>query len=259
MQPLVSIITPMFNNENSIEHTITSVVEQTYPNWELLLVDDASSDGTLNKIKPYQNKDPRIKLFTHATNLGAGKARNYGTEMASGAFIAFLDADDIWAPNKLEVQLHALESSQKDVCFSSYELIDANGSPLFIKVNALPELTYNKLLRANYIGNLTGMYNAYKLGKIYTSNLRKRQDWLLWLDAIKRSHSSAIGIEDTLAYYRVAKGSLSSGKLGLIKHNYQVYRKGLRFSTIKSSMYLLIFLFEHLFIKRRLITPIDER
>ncbi|QNK76808.1 glycosyltransferase family 2 protein [Winogradskyella sp. PAMC22761] len=259
MQPLVSIITPMYNNASVIEKTIKSVLNQTYSNWELILIDDASRDQFNGVLKPYIDSDSRIKLFTHEKNKGAAEARNLGTKMALGNYIAFLDADDLWLPNKLQLQVAQLQSGITDVSFGSYEWIGVNNRPLNIKVNALPQLLYKKQLKANYIGNLTGMYNVEKLGKIYTKDLKKRQDWLLWLEALDRSDQPAIGIKETLAYYRISEGSLSSNKTNLIKHNFNVYRKGLGFSSIKSFAYLLQFLFEHLLVKKRLIKPIVSK
>ncbi|GAB5563397.1 MAG: glycosyltransferase family 2 protein [Winogradskyella sp.] len=254
MQALVSIVTPMYNNETVIKETIKSVLNQTYADWELLLIDDASTDNTLDTAQREESKDSRITIFKNDKNEGAAVARNLGTEKAKGDFIAFLDADDLWLPNKLELQLEALKKA--DVCFGSYEWIDTKGNPLNIKVNASEFLTYRKLLKANYIGNLTGIYNAKKLGKIFTKDLKKRQDWLLWLEAIKRSGKPAIGLQETLAYYRNSEDSLSSNKVKLIKHNYKAYRKGLGFSTIKSCFYMVLFLYEHLIVKRRLIKKI---
>ncbi|WP_417859709.1 glycosyltransferase family 2 protein [Winogradskyella sediminis] len=256
MQPLVSIITPMYNNANVIEKTIRSVLKQTYSNWELLLVDDASTDEIETVLKPYVDKDSRIKLFVHKNNEGAAKARNLGTKMAKGNYIAFLDADDLWESHKLQLQVAQLKSNNTDVCYGSYEWVDSNGKSLNKKVHVLKSLTYNKLLKANYIGNLTGIYNSEKLGKIYTKDLKKRQDWLLWLEALKRSEKPAVGIIKTIAYYRITEGSLSSNKTNLIKHNFNVYRIGLGFSFLKSVVYLIQFFNEHLLVKKRLIRPI---
>ena len=257
MQPLVSIITPMYNNESVIEETINSVLSQTYSNWELILVDDASSDQTINKAKTLINGDRRIKLFKHIKNKGAAEARNFGTKMANGVYIAFLDSDDLWKENKLELQINILTIGKADVCFGSYELINPLSKPLKKKVQALKVLSYDKLLKANYVGNLTGMYNCEILGKIYTKNLKKRQDWLLWLEAIQRSKKPALGISETIAYYRISEGSLSSNKTNLIRHNFNVYRKGLGFSYLKSFAFLIQFLYEHLFIKKKLIKTLN--
>jgi hypothetical protein len=139
------------------------------------------------------------------------------------------------------------------VSYTSYEQIDEFSKPLHRLVKVLPELSYNKFLKTNYIGNLTGMYNASVIGKIMAPNLRKRQDWLLWLSAIKMSGKPALGISESLAYYRVRRDSISSNKLALLKHNYWVYKKGLRYSTLKSLYRMLIFIWEQFFVKSRLI------
>ena len=123
MQPLVSIVTPMYNNANVIIETITSVINQTYSNWELLLIDDASSDETIAILKPFKESDSRIKLFQHNQNKGAAEARNLGTKMATGNYIAFLDADDLWKENKLELQVSQLINNITDVSFGTYEWI----------------------------------------------------------------------------------------------------------------------------------------
>ena len=152
-----------------------------------------------------------------------------------------------------------MQTNNCDVCFSSYEHIDETGKPLNKLIKALPVLTYQKYLRSNYIGNLTGIYNAKNLGKITAPNLRKRQDWLVWLSAIKKSGKPAKGIRESLAYYRVRKDSMSSNKINLLKHNYWVYKKGLGFSTLKSIGYMLIFLNGHFFVKSKQTVSINRK
>ena len=251
MEPSVSIITPMYNSEEFLSESIQSVLNQTYKNWELILIDDNSTDNTLKIAEAFSKRYPNIKLFKNKINLGTAFSRNTGIENSKGNFIAFLDADDLWKPEKLEKQLGFIKRNNCDVCFSSYELINERGDRLYKLVKALPVLSYNKLLKSNYIGNLTGMYNANKLNKIKTINLRKRQDWLLWLEAIKLSGKPAKGIEESLAFYRVRKDAISAKKVNLLKYNYWVYRKGLKFSIFKSICYLILFLFEQFFVKSK--------
>ncbi len=253
MEPntLVSIITATYNSRDYIEATIKSVLNQTYTNWELLIIDDASEDDTLSILNKYASNHLNIKVFQNQTNQGAAITRNEGIKEASGGFIAFLDSDDVWKPQKLERQLKFMLKHNIDVCFSSYDLMDESGTLLNKTVKALPKLTYDKFLKCNYIGNLTGMYNAKTLGKIYAPNLSKRQDWLLWLRAVKKSAKPAFGIEESLAVYRVRRNSMSSNKFNLLKYNYLVYRKGLGFSTLKSSYYMITFLFEYFFVKSK--------
>ncbi len=247
----VSVITPTYNSEDFIENTIESVLNQTYTYWELVLVDDASSDSTLEIINRYSELHSNIKIIQNNTNQGAAVSRNKGIEAATGDYIAFLDADDLWKPNKLELQVKVLIKNNLDVVFCSYDLMNESGELLNKEVKALNELTYSKFLKCNYIGNLTGVYNASTLGKVYAPNLRKRQDWLLWLEAVKKSNKPAFGLEESLAIYRVRKNSISSNKLNLLKYNFLVYRKGLSFSFFKSVYYLIVFLFEYFFVKSR--------
>jgi glycosyltransferase involved in cell wall biosynthesis len=253
MNGLVSIITPMFNSEAFIVDTINSITAQTYTNWELLLIDDRSSDHTIEIVNRFTEKHSNIKLLKNEVNSGAAISRNKGIMAAKGDYIAFLDADDLWKPEKLEKQVAFMQTNNCDVCFSSYEQINEQGKPLNKLVIALPMLSYNKYLKSNYIGNLTGMYNSKTLGKIVSRNLRKRQDWLLWLTAIKTSGKPAQGIQESLAYYRIRENSISSNKINLLKYNYAVYKKGLGFSTIKSVYYMLVFLKEHFFVKSKLV------
>lgn len=248
---LVSIITPCYNSQDYISETINSVLNQTYTNWELIIVDDYSQDNSTSIIKKFQKENSKITLIENSNNLGAAYTRNKATEVANGDYIAFLDSDDLWKPNKLEFQLEFMLKNNTDVSFSSYELIDEAGKPLNKMVKSLPELTLEKLLKSNYIGNLTGIYNASKIGKITVKNLRKRQDWLLWIEALKRTNNKVLGIEESLAYYRVRKNSMSSNKVNLLKYNFLVFRRGLGFSFFKSLWYMFNFLIEHFFKKSK--------
>ena len=215
-------------------------------------------DRTLEIILPYLRDFQRIKLLKNTSNSGAAISRNKGIQAANGDFIAFLDADDLWKPNKLEVQLSFMKNEDCDVCYSSYEQIDEDGSLLKKEVRALGTLKYGKLLKSNYIGNLTGIYNAKSLGRILSPDLRKRQDWLLWLSAIKKSGKPAKGIQESLAYYRVRNNSISSNKFKLLKYNYMVYKKGLGYSALKSMYWMLVFLNEHFFVKSKQVITINK-
>ncbi len=247
---LVSVIMPAYNSAAYISESINSLKKQTYPNWELLVIDDASQDETSQIVEGLEVNDERIKLHVLPTNQGAGFARNIGIKAATGDFISFLDSDDLWKPDKLEKQLEVMREEKVKVCFSSYELIDEDGVSLKTQVKALESLSFDKLKKANYIGNLTGMYNAKVLGKIYCPLIRKRQDWGLWLLAIKKA-GFAKGIQEPLAVYRERKGSISQNKMEMLKYNYRVYRKVLKYSSLKSLYWMVLFLWEQLFIKPR--------
>lgn len=248
--PLISIIMPAHNAADFITGSVASVREQTYDNWELLIIEDASYDKTAAIVDNLQAQDARIKVHKLPVNQGAAFARNIGIKASKGQYIAFLDADDLWKKNKLEVQLKYMEQNKIGVCYSSYELIDEQGVPKKQKIRALKKLTFEKLLKANYIGNLTGVYNAKDLGKIYCPPIRKRQDWGLWLLAVQKA-GFAVGIEESLALYRVRKNSISRNKLEMLKYNFLVYREVLNFSFFKSAYYLLAFLVEQFFVKKK--------
>lgn len=248
--PLVSIVMPAYNSAHFISESIRSVQEQTFENWELLVIDDASQDGTIEIVKALLEKDERIRLHPLPTNQGAGFARNIGIKASEGNYICFLDADDLWKPEKLEVQLDFMDKNNVEVCYASYELINEEGKRLHKMIKALVDLPFKKLLKANYVGNLTGIYNAKKLGKIYCPLIRKRQDWGLWLLATKKA-GNAKGISKPLAYYRMRKHSISGNKWEMLSYNYQVYRKVLGFSALKSGFRMLLFLWEQFFVKSR--------
>jgi glycosyltransferase involved in cell wall biosynthesis len=201
-------------------------------------------------VREIQEKENRIKLHELPTNQGAGFARNIGIKAAKGDFISFLDADDLWEPEKLAFQLQFMRKKNVEVCYSSYELINENGERLHKRILALPHLSFRKLRKANYVGNLTGIYNAGSLGKIYCPLIRKRQDWGLWLLALKKS-GGAKGIEKPLAKYRVRKGSISGNKWEMLGYNYRVYRKVLNYSAFKSGGLMLLFLWEQFFVKSK--------
>jgi len=252
---MVSIITPAYNVQRFITASIHSVLNQTYNNWEMIIVDDGSTDNTHNIIEGFSSKDKRIKLLRHKKTLGAALARNTAINAATGNFIAFLDADDLWEPHKLATQIEFMRANNVAISFTSYKLIDEGGNSLNKVVQALPVVDYKKQLKCNYIGNLTGIYNVDLLSKIEIPKIKKRQDWVMWLSAIEKA-GEARGIKEVLASYRVRKNSVSSNKMGLFLHNYNVYRKALGFGRIKSVIYLLRFLYEFFFIKSKQIKSV---
>jgi glycosyltransferase involved in cell wall biosynthesis len=254
MKGLVSIITACYNSEEYIAEAIQSVQAQTYTNWEMLITDDRSSDNTRQIVETYVRQDKRIKLFCLENNQGPAVARNHSIKNAKGRFIAFLDADDIWMPEKLELQTEEMLKNDIAVCYSSYRHVDESGKDLNTTINAIPQLSWGKLLKNNYIGNLTGIYDASKIGKVYHPPLKKRQDWCIWLECLKRSEKPAWGLQQTLAKYRVRQNSISRNKTRLLKYNFQVYHKFLKFGYLKSLLYLLLFLKEYFLIRPKYIS-----
>ncbi len=249
-KPLVSVIMPAYNAAAFIAESIRSVQQQSHLEWELLVIDDASKDGTSEVVEALKEKDDRIKLHILPTNQGAGFARNIGIKAATGDFISFLDADDLWKPSKLEKQLKVMQEENMQVCFSSYELMNEDGQSLNKQIKSLKTLSFDKLKKANYIGNLTGIYSARALGKIYCPLIRKRQDWGLWLLAVQKA-GGAKGLQEPLAIYRERKGSISQNKVEMLQYNYRVYRKVLKYSSIKSLFWMILFLWEQFFVKQK--------
>lgn len=250
MQDKVSIITPTYNSEKYIRETIESVQNQTYQNWEMILVDDCSTDNTVQIIKEIQQTENRIHLFRLEKNSGAGIARNKAIEEATGRYIAFLDSDDLWKPEKLEKQTDFLKQYETGFVFSSYECIDEAGKPLGKLIIAPKTLTYRMLFFGNFVGNLTGIYDTRKFGKIPITQIKKRQDWIMWLEILKQIKKTPT-IQESLAYYRVRENSVSSSKVHLLKYNYAVYRRYHKLSVITSLLCMAIFLTLH-FTYRRL-------
>lgn len=248
--PLVSVIMPAYNSAGFIDQAIRSIQDQTYTNWELIIVDDASRDGTISLVKEKMSLDKKIQLLQNRENQGTGVARNLGIKAAKGRYISFLDADDLWVPQKLQIQVNFMQEQDLGMSYSSYSLISEEGEPMNKTVQALSDLSYSKLLKANYIGNLTGMYDVRKTGKVYAPKLRKRQDWALWLSVLKRA-GEARGIQQTLAFYRVRKAGISANKLALIVYNFKVYHQFLNFGIIKSCRYMLLFFREQFLVKSK--------
>ena len=238
---LVSIITPTYNSLQFIADTIQSILNQTYTNWELLITDDCSTDGTWELLQKYQNQDDRIKIFRLEKNSGSGVARNNSIKNAQGRFIAFCDSDDQWLPDKLSKQIFFMKKKDCALSYSSYKVIDEFGNNQG-QVLSKEKVDYKIMLRNNYIGCLTAMYDTQKVGKLYMPEIRKRQDWALWLKILKMT-DTAYGIRETLAIYRKHNNSVSTNKIKLIKYNYEIYRNIENFSLIKSLAKIFVFFF----------------
>lgn len=233
-QPLVSVIMPAYNCEQYIAQSIQSIINQTYKNWELVVVDDQSSDNTVSVINQFD--DERIQLIQLEKNSGAAIARNTAIEAAKGDFLAFLDSDDLWHAQKLEKQLIFMQGNDYDFTCTQYANMNESGKLIDITLNH-KELDYDGLLKYGP-GNSTVMYNAKKLGKFYIPNIRKRNDFVMWLKVIKDA-KTLYGLQEPLTYYRVRENSLSIDKKSLVKYQWQVYRK-IEHLSLPKSIYLLI-------------------
>ena len=232
---LVSIITPSYNSSEFIADTIEAICRQTYANWELLITDDCSTDNTVEIIQAYMAKDKRIKLQRLPVNSGAGVCRNKSIGMAQGRYIAFCDSDDVWMPQKLEMQLQFMEQKDCALVYSSYMIMNEHKEVLGVAV-CMNQIDFASMKRDDGIGCLTAMYDTDKVGKMYMSSIRKRQDWGLWLEILSKC-KVAYGMKEPLAYYRVRSGSISNKKLALIKHNINVYRTILKYPPLKAYLF----------------------
>lgn len=241
MNVTVSIITPVYNSSKFIRECLDSTLGQTYTNFEHILVNDCSTDDSVQIIEQYVKKDPRVKLIQLNENSGAGKARNTAIEAAKGRFIAFLDSDDFWHKDKLQIQVNFMLQNGYAFSYTQYKIIDENSRPHSI-VKSPPKVSYNDILRNGYIGCLTAMYDTERIGKYYMPLIRKRQDWSLWIMILKEVQV-AHGISRPLAYYRVGNDSLSSNKVNLIKFNFNVFHKVLQMGLLESSYRMAVFLF----------------
>ena len=237
MNALVSIIMPSYNSEKFIAKAIESVLSQTYSNWELIIIDDCSDDSSINIIQSKAQKEQRIKIIKQKSNAGAAVARNSGIKAAKGEYIAFLDSDDLWVEDKLEKQVKYMQINKCAFSCSNYYKIGEDGKLIGHSAIKKKRLSYTDLLKRNYIGCLTAMYDVKKIGKVYSPIIRKRNDYALWLNITKKG-INAYCLEDNLAYYRIRTESISSNKFDLIKYNYELFRKIEKMSILKSAFFL---------------------
>lgn len=249
-QELVSVIMPTYNASKYIGESIDCILNQTYPHLELLITDDHSTDSeTLELLKSYEKKDPRVKIFLMPENNGAGYARNNSIREAKGRYIAFCDSDDKWFPEKLQKQLEYMKSHNDCyLCFSSYLVCDASGQHKGIVI-APSRLTLTELKHDNKIGCLTAIYDTKPFGKFYMPTIRKRQDWALFLNIMKKCHV-AYGMVEPLAYYRKTPEGLSRKKFKLINYNAKVYQHVFGYSVLCSYLYLIFIFLPTYFTKR---------
>jgi teichuronic acid biosynthesis glycosyltransferase TuaG len=215
---LISVIMPCYNSENTVSESIISILSQSFVNFELIVVDDGSIDGTTQVIKRLLIHDSRIKLIALKENKGVHHARNVGINFSNGRFLAFCDSDDLWHTIKLEIQIAALLYTKYAVCCSSYYIIDEFGKKTGSRQYKAGAIEYEEMLSINKIGNLTGVIDLNKIEKKPLQKDIKHEDFLMWLEILK-DKGPAVCIEQPLAYYRKHSNSLSSNKFkGVIWH-----------------------------------------
>jgi len=234
---MVSIITPAYNSEQFISQTIESVLCQTYTNWEMIIVDDGSTDNSVQIVEKYIQKDSRIKLIKLEKNSGPAIARNKAISEAKGRYIAFLDADDLWLAEKLNKQILFMDNNNLSFTYSSYHLIDENNH-MFGTFKTRGYISYKSMLKTCSVGCLTAIYDTQVLGKQYMPNIAKRQDYGLWLQILKDINSTK-GIIEPLATYRIVSNSVSSNKLTAALYQWKIYRDVEKLNLWKSIYYFV--------------------
>jgi teichuronic acid biosynthesis glycosyltransferase TuaG len=234
----VSIIMPSYNSERYIKKSIDSVLNQTYKNWELIIIDDCSPDGSLSIIKEYCNVDSRIRLIVNEKNLGVAESRNAGMKAAQFSYIAFLDSDDLWLEKKLEVQTAFMQENSVAISFTKYYRI--NDVDLQIgMVNKIPKsVNYYDLLKGNVIAMSTSMIDRRVVEKVNFEKIG-HEDYFFWLETLKNG-VLAKGIDDKLVNYRVHSTSLSSNKLKAVTYTWHIYRNLLKLNLLECVYYFFI-------------------
>jgi len=231
-QPLVSIIMPAYNCETYIEEAIKSVLNQSIDEWELIVIDDCSTDTTYNIARHIANKDDRIQVYQNEENMGVAKTRNRGIALCQGEYIAFLDSDDVWCPKKLEIQINRIKEICADICYCSYEIIGANGDKVRPDYVVPQYIDYNGLLIENVM-QCSAMLVKANIVKHYMFNTEYyHEDYILGLMML-RDGKRAIGCEEILLRWRYMKNSRSFNKIASSINRWRIYRYFLRLSFIK--------------------------
>ena len=220
---LISIIMAAYNAEKTIEQAIGSVLNQTYFNFELLVVDDCSKDETAEIVKKLMTKDSRVRLISNVKNSGVSYTRKHGLEEARGAWIAILDSDDAWAPEKLEKQIALQKKMNADLLFTGSVFMDSNGQPIDWYLHAPAEVTYRQLLKQNVLSNSSALVRKELYVKHYAVGDDMHEDFAVWLSILKEG-KKAYGVDEPLLIYRIANSSKSGNKVKAAKMNWNTYR-----------------------------------
>ena len=220
---LISIIMAAYNAEKTIEQAINSVLSQTYPDFELLVVNDCSTDKTAMLAEAIVKKDDRIRLISNEKNSGVSYTRKHGLEEASGEWVAILDSDDAWAPEKLEKQIKLQKKTNADLLFTGSAFMDADGKPIDWYLRAPSEVTYRQLLKQNVLSNSSALVRKALYAKNYAVGDGMHEDFAIWLSILKEG-KKAYGVDEPLLIYRIARSSKSGNKFKAAKMNWNTYR-----------------------------------
>ena len=242
-QTLISIIMPMHNSAAFVGEAIESVLAQSYREWELIIVDDESTDASVSIVEAYAQKDSRIRLFRNPKPIKMPSApRNMGLSMAKGRYIAFLDSDDMWLPEKLTQQIPLMQNPQVAIVYSNYEKMTESGKKTGRVIKAPRQADYKKLLRGNVIGNLTGIYDKEKVGIVPFLNIH-HEDYAMWLSILTRGFI-AQNTGTVAARYRLSSSSVSTNKYRVLSWQWNIYRNIEHISIMKSTIYFVSYAFK---------------
>lgn len=247
--PLVSVIMPCYNMENYVAESIASVQRQSYSHWELLIVDDASTDRTVQIVKDLAYQDERIRFFAKDQHSGIADTRNQCIQMAQGHFLAFLDADDIWHPEKMETQVRFMLNKGIGFTYTTYDWIDETGQTLSKSINTIGDLDYKAYLRNTIIGCSTVMVDTAVVGEVVVPRFRTSEDAATWLNILKKGFL-AYALDKPLVSYRIRRKSASSNKLKAAADLWKVYRQNEKLPFFEAFYYFSCYAFNA--IKKRL-------
>lgn len=235
----VSVIMPCFNANLTIKQSINSVLSQTYQNIELFIIDDASTVSCMEYIKEYVT-DPRVHFIQLNKNSGPAGARNSGIEKSEGRYVAFLDSDDLWQKDKLELQLEYMLEEQSPFSFTAYQIVNEKGDKVLNTIHAPENITYWELLKNTIIGCSTVVIDRNQVGNFFMPTIRGGEDTATWLNILKKGHT-ALGIQETLTKYRILEGSLSRNKWKMLRRTWVMYRTTQHLSVLKTNYYFCFY------------------
>ena len=246
-KPTFSIIIPCYNAASSVERTLSALVQQTYENFEAIIINDGSEDLSRQIVENFTSHDPRFKLINFNQNQGLSHARNYGLDFSSGKYICFLDADDWWPSDKLEVFKKHFNMGY-DFLYSDYTRVyEKTKKEIYVKVKK--EIKYEDLLMFNPIPLSTAAFDSDKFGMIKFRDIKLSEDWIFWLDLFKNK-IRPFGINKNLMFYSITSNTLSSNKIRMIYRAWYIYRNYHRCSHLRAGLYLVGYILNG--IKKRL-------
>lgn len=232
-EPLVTVIIPVHNGERYIESSVRSVMTQTYNNWEMLIIDDSSTDNTCMIANKLADEDKRINLIKNPCNMGTARTRNRGLELSKGDYVAFLDADDVWKKDKLHLQMEKLKSENADLAYSSYAIVDSDGEASRSAYMVPETITFDGLLKENVIGCSTVILSAEIAKKYRFVEDYYHEDYCLWLNLLRDGYKAA-GCSEVLVEWRLITNSRSFNKRNSAMYRWKIYREYLNLPVRKS-------------------------